>query len=149
MFFAVRQELEGPYYQPFDPPRKQPWGVDQWYELRRSEREQTEVCRMRYIAESPRAARRFRRAHQDGGDGARAVGGGNQPSRRRRDRRRHRRRRDRSRAYLLEGGEATYRRAGNVIRFGPGFAETKYTQVRGALPRLPGTQRLSHRLYAD
>ena len=41
-------------------------------------------------------------------------------------------------AYLLSAGEGVYRKDGDEIRFGPGVAETQYTQVRGALPKLDG-----------
>jgi hypothetical protein len=39
---------------------------------------------------------------------------------------------------LPSGKEAVYTRGGDRIRFGPGLAETTYTQVRGAEARFPG-----------
>ena len=42
-------------------------------------------------------------------------------------------------AFLLpDGAEAVYSRDGDTIRFGPGLAQTRYTQVRGAQPKLSG-----------
>jgi hypothetical protein len=45
-----------------------------------------------------------------------------------------------SSAYLLASGQGGAWRVGaHEIRFGPGLAEHRYTQVRGAEPKLPGT----------
>lgn len=41
-------------------------------------------------------------------------------------------------AFLLKDGYAEYTRGGNAIRFGPGRCDHAYTQIRGALPKLPG-----------
>jgi hypothetical protein len=40
--------------------------------------------------------------------------------------------------WILDRGEATYRLGGNAVRFGPGVAPHRYTQIRGAEPKLPG-----------
>lgn len=41
-------------------------------------------------------------------------------------------------AFLLDGGYATYTLGRDVIRFGPGRTDHTYTQIRGALTKLPG-----------
>ncbi len=137
--FRMQQRLEGPYYQPFDPPRKQPWGVDSWYELRAGDpgREQTEVAKMHYTAEV--------RERPDGFDlhirakgtswvplaveinfreGGRIEGATPAPNA--------------EDAFVIDSDEAVFRRGGDAIRISGGFSEHRYTQVRGALPKLPG-----------
>jgi len=134
--YVMEQSLEGPYFQPFEPPRKQPPGVDAWYELR-PQRKQTEVAKIRYSAEVLERKNGFDvRIRTEGTDdvpiaveinlreggeieGVTALPGSDD-------------------VYLLGEGEATFRRGGDEIRFGPGIAETRYTAVRGALPKLPG-----------
>jgi len=134
--YRMEQTLEGPYFQPHDPPRKQPWGGDEWHELRAG-REQTEVSRIRYIAEVRERTNGFDLRIKtegtanvplaveinlrDGGEieGVTQTSSGDQ-------------------AYLLSQGYALYRLGGDSIRFGPGLAETEYTQVRGAEPKLQG-----------
>ena len=135
--FRLEQELEAAYYQPFDPPRRQPWGVESWYALRPG-REATEVNRIRYVAEITEQGNGFDlRVLAQGTDSVPVAveinlrdGGtldGLAPAPRTDD------------AFLLPAGkEAVYTRDGDRIRFGPGLAETGYTQVRGAEPKLPG-----------
>lgn len=41
-------------------------------------------------------------------------------------------------AFLLEGAEGTYTDGTDVIRFGPGRAEHRWTQLRGARPKWAG-----------
>ena len=134
--WTMQQSLEGPYFQPFGDGRKQPWGVDKWYELR-VEREQTEVAKFHYTAEVKEVSNGFDVRIQakgtewvplaievnlrEGGEieGVKAAPDGDD-------------------AYLLQDGYAIYRRGGDEIRFGPGMAETLYTQVRGAEAKLSG-----------
>jgi hypothetical protein len=40
--------------------------------------------------------------------------------------------------FVLEQGRGIYRAGRHEIRFGPGDAPHRYTQLRGAEPRLPG-----------
>jgi hypothetical protein len=132
--FEMTQALEGPYYQPLDPPRKV--GTEEWEETRKR-RKQTEVCRMRYAAEVAEFQNGFRvRMRAEGTDDvpvaieiALREGGtieGCETAPRVND------------GYLLAQGEATYRRGGDTLRFGPGRKEHTYTQVRGAHEKWPG-----------
>lgn len=133
--YYFEQSLEGPYYQPFDSARKQPWGVDAWRELR-AQRRQTEVAEMRYSAEVHEKQNGFDLNIEAAGtdnvplaieinlreggtiEGVEAL--------------------EAADSYLLSRGEARYTRGGDTIRFGPGIAETSYTQVRGAQDKLSG-----------
>ncbi len=134
--WTLEQSLEGPYYQPFGDGRKQPWGVDKWYEFRKY-REQTEVAKFHYTAEIKEVKNGFDvRVKAEGTDWVPLAieinlreGGeisGVKPAPGAED------------AYLLGSGYATYRRGGDELRFGPGIAETGYTQVRGAEEKLSG-----------
>jgi len=135
--YHMEQEMEAAYYQPLDPPREQPAGVDSWRESRR-DRRATEVSRIRYRADVSEQADGFDvrvRAEgtndvplaieinlRPGGtlDGVEPAPGAEE-------------------AFLLPtGAQAVYSRNGDRIRFGPGLAETQYTQVRGAESKLPG-----------
>ena len=138
--YRMKQSLQGPYYQPFVPTRKQPWGVDKWYELRVGEnpREQTEVAKLEYVAEIEELKNGFNLHIKATGtdwiplaveinlrEGGTVTNVTEAP--------------DHEDAYLLGDGEyATYKMGGDSIRFGPGIAETGYTQVRGAQEKLPG-----------
>jgi hypothetical protein len=130
----MTQSLEGPYYQPVEPPQKvdaQAWGAS------RRLRRQTEVCRLRQqavVRERPGGG--ALEISAEGTDGVPLTveitlrpGGkleGCEPVGDLRD------------AMLLKSGYATYRVGADAVRFGPGFAEHSYVEVRGAQPRLPG-----------
>lgn len=132
--YVFTQYLEGPYYQPLDPPRKV--GTEDWEEVRKLRR-QTEVCKLNYEAVLTERAAGFRfrmRAHgtddvpvtieinlREGGklEGCEAAP-------------------DVEDGWILPSGNAVYRMGNDTIRFGPGKKENTYTQVRGALPKLPG-----------
>lgn len=137
--YRMKQHLEGPYFQPFEPSRKQPWGITSWYAMRerRPGREQTEVAMLDYEAEVREVSNGFDLTIRATGtdwvpiaveinlrEGGEIEGVKPAP--------------DHPDAYLLAEGMATYRMGDDVIRFGPGIAETGYTQVRGAEPKLPG-----------
>lgn len=134
--WTLKQSLEGPYFQPFGDGRKQPWGVDKWYELR-VERKQTEVAQFHYTAQVKEVSNGFDVRIQATGtewvplaveinlrEGGEIEGVVPAP--------------DAADAFLLEDGYAIYRRGGDELRFGPGMAESGYTQVRGAEPKLSG-----------
>lgn len=134
--WTMRQSLEGPYFQPFGDGRTQPWGVDKWYELRTG-RKQTEVAQFLYTAEVKEVANGFDVRIQAKGtewvplaveinlrEGGEIDGVEPAP--------------DAADAFLLKDGYAVYRRGGHELRFGPGIAETGYTQVRGAEEKLSG-----------
>lgn len=134
--YVMEQSLEAAYYQPFGTGRKQPWGVESWYELR-PDREATEINRTRYRAEVTERKDGFDvRVVAEGPawiplaievnlrpggeiDGVTTVD-------------------DVEEGFLLESGYATFTRGGDTLRFGPGLARNRYTQVRGAEPKLPG-----------
>jgi len=133
--WRMSQALEGPYYQPLDPPRKV--GADDWGRVR-TMRGKSDVCEMRYEAVVRERKGGFSIAlSADGTEGVpvaveiclRAGGRleGCMPAPRVED------------AWLLKEGFARYRVGDDAIRFGPGLGAHGYTQVRGAEPKLPGT----------
>lgn len=137
--FFMEQELEAGYYQPFGDGRTQPWGVEQWY-AKRPHRDETEICHLRYRAEIYEKPDGFdvRVAAEGtdwvplaveinlrpGGDLRGVVDAPDAPQG--------------EDAYILEEGFAVYSVGDDQIRFGPGKAETRYTQVRGADAKLSG-----------
>jgi hypothetical protein len=130
--YAFGQSLEAPYYQPL-PKQITP----ETWTATRSERRQSEVCRVAQLAEvsEVKAGLQLRvRAtgtsgvplaveicFREGGnlDGCRPIPGA--PG-----------------SFVLEKGTGVYRAGRSEIRFGPGSAPHQYTQVRGAEPKLPG-----------
>ena len=134
--YHLRQSLDAGYYQPFDPPRKADWGVDNWYEVREGRR-RSEICRINYSAEVREQSNGFSiRMKADGTDhvplavevnlreGGRLSGVSpalGVPE-----------------AYILAHGYAHYELGSDALRFGPGLKENDYTQVRGAQPKLSG-----------
>jgi hypothetical protein len=130
----LEQSMDAPYWQPLDPPRKV--GTEDWFAVRR-ERRQTEVCQMNYSADIVETTQGFRLRIQ--ASGTRGVplaveinmrGDGKlegcEPAPQVSD------------AWVLAKGHALYRAGANAIRFGPGSAPHRYTQIRGARPKLPG-----------
>ena len=135
--YVWTQSLEAGYYQPFGDGTKQPVGVEEWYRLR-EKRTRTEISRVDYRAELAENPSGFRlRLSVKGtkdlpvaveisltGDGALA---GCEPAP------------DVTNGFLLATGkEALWRAGADQISFGPGRLEHKYTQVRGAEPKLAG-----------
>ena len=130
--YEFRQSLEGPYFQPL----KERITTRSWEESRRR-RSQSEVCRLEQSADVTEVPDGFTvrvRASgtagvpvsievtfREGGalDGCRPIA-------------------DMPGAFLLEQGTGAYRVGRHEIRFGPGEAPHRYTQVRGAETRLPG-----------
>lgn len=132
--WELAQTLEAGYYQPFEPPRR--ITPADWYRTR-PERRQSEVCRLEYRALVSEKQDRFTvRLEATGTRGVPVAveinfrEGGNlegcEPAP------------DASEAWLLREGYGVYRAAGRSLRFGPGRCEHRYTQVRGAEPKLPG-----------
>jgi hypothetical protein len=132
--YRLTQSMEGPYYQPVDPPRK----VDvSEYGSSVLIRKRSEVQRMDYAVTL---------REQDGGFrveiDAQGTAGvplsieitlredvrveGAEPAAKTRG------------AFLLKQGYATARVGNDAIRFGPGFGEHAYMEVRGGEPRLAG-----------
>lgn len=131
--YRMTQSLSGPYYQPLNPPRK----VDvRDYAAVRALRAQSEVQTMDYRVTVTEQGRGFRMEIEAQGtagvplaveitlrenvklEGVEAARGKD--------------------AYLLKSGYATARVGADSVRFGPGFGEHIYTEVRGAEPRLAG-----------
>ena len=132
--YVFTQYLEGPYYQPLDPPRKV--GTEDWEEVRKLRR-RTEVCKLNYEAILTERATGFRfRVRAHGTDDVPVAieinlreGGkleGCEPAPGVED------------GWILPAGSAVYRAGNDMIRFGPGKQENTYTQIRGAHPKLPG-----------
>lgn len=134
--YVLSQPLEGPYFQPFDPPRKVAAG--EWTILR-PQRRQSNICRLQQTAslrETPHGFRLRLRAQgtnnvplaveinlRPGGklDGCRPVD-------------------EVKDAYLLGAGSAVYTVGADSVRIGPGAEPPHtWTQMRGAAPKLPGT----------
>jgi hypothetical protein len=130
--YHYEQELTAGYRQPLEPPRKvlpPEWAVTA------GTRRQTETCRLTQSATVTETTGGLRIRIQASGiagvplaveislrpggvlEGAENAGD----------------------VFVLPGGYATYRVGKDSIRIGPGIAEHRYTQVRGAAPRVPGT----------
>jgi hypothetical protein len=131
---VATQQLEGPYYQPLDPPQKV--GPDEWAATR-PHRRQTEIGRLTQMATVTEIHAGFRvRVQSFGtrdvpvaielsfGEGGRLEGVVPAPQV--------------ADAWLLESGTCTYRAGSDVIRFGPSLRAHGYTQIRGGEPKLPG-----------
>jgi hypothetical protein len=132
--YVFEQELEGPYYQPFDPPRTV--APEEWGETR-GQRRRSEVCRLRQAAEVRERRNGF--AVEIRAEGTVGVpvavevnfreGGvleGCEPAHKV------------EQGWILKGERGLYRAAKDTMRFGPGRAEHSYTQIRGAEPKMPG-----------
>jgi hypothetical protein len=130
--YEFRQSLEGPYFQPLE----ETITTRTWEESRRR-RQQSEVCRLEQsadVTEMPGGFNLRLRASgtigvpvsmeltfREGGqlEGCRPIA-------------------EAPGTFLLEQGTGTYRVGRYEIRFGAGDAPHRYTQLRGAEPRLPG-----------
>jgi hypothetical protein len=130
----LKQELQAQYYQPLEP--SHPVNADEWSRVL-TERKRTEICRLQQSVTVTEVPKGFRLRLQSTGtnDVPLAVeinfreGGqleGVTPAHKVPD------------GWLFSSGRATYRVGSDAIRFGPGFAEHSYTQVRGAEPKLAG-----------
>jgi hypothetical protein len=136
--WVLRQELEGPYYQPFSPEQIARSGVGAGGALPgRTLRGKSNVQRLAatvtirekqgaftlaiVVEGTERVPVAVEFAFRHGGklEGVEPLPG----------------LRD---AFLLRAGEGRYQLGGDSIRFGPGHAEHTYTQLRGALPKWDG-----------
>ena len=128
------QSLQAGYMQPLEPPRAV--RAENW-EAARAQRRQTEVCELRQEAWVTERKNGFRvRIKAEGtSDVPLAVeinlreGGtleGCEPAPHVPD------------GWVLPSGYAVYRAGGEAIRFGPGAAAHRWTQIRGGQPKLPG-----------
>lgn len=133
--YHLSQTLEGPYYQPLDPPRKV--GAGEWTRTRAGRR-RSEVCRLEQSATVTEIAGGMRLRIEARGtpnvpvaveislrEGGKLEGCRPVP--------------DVADAWLLPSGNAVYRLGRDAIEIGPGAAPHQYTEVRGAEARLPGT----------
>jgi hypothetical protein len=132
--YHLEQQLEGPYFQPFDGRKVDP---EKWNGTR-GERRRSEICRLTQAADVRELPNGFRvRMRAFGTDkvpvaveinfreGGELQGCAPVPKI--------------AGAWVLGGRQAEYRAGSDAIRFGPGLREHLYTQVRGAEPKLPGT----------
>jgi hypothetical protein len=133
--YILTSTIYGPYYQPL-PKRKIPRRSDAWSKVPRTERAQSEVQTLRTrIHITPHNGKAKIKVSVDGPanlpvtlelgfrlDGLlKNVTAKNGIEN----------------AYLIaNGGYATYEKDGEVIRIGPGIVAHKWTQLRGALPKL-------------
>ena len=127
--WRMTQNLEGPYYQPLDPPQKVAAG--QWGAFR-SQRKQTQICKLEQSATITELPNGFRlRMQSDGTPDVPVsveinvredvqISGIDKDS-------------------ILASGQAELRAGSSTLRIGPGHREHSYTQIRGALPKLPGS----------
>ena len=135
--YVWTQTIDAGYYQPFADGTQQPVGVDEWYRMR-EKRRRTEVCQVDYRAEFTETAAGFRLRLTAAGTAELPVAveislagegelTGCEPAP------------DVQGGFLLPTGkEAVWRVGQDVVRFGPGRADHRYTQVRGAEPKLAG-----------
>jgi hypothetical protein len=132
--YRMTQSMEGPYYQPLEPARKVEASE---YGAVRHLRRQTEVQRMAYAVTLREARGGFSIEIDAQGTAGVPLSvevalredvklDGVQPAGKAQG------------AYLLKAGHAVARVGSDAIRFGPGFAQHAYTEVRGAEPKLPG-----------
>ncbi len=132
--YVFTQALEGDYMQPLERPYRV--GPAEWYKSR-AERRRSETCKLEQAAAVTETATGFHvRIRARGTAGVPVAveinlreGGtleGCEPVPRVSD------------AWLLGSQQAVYRAGGDEIRFGPGLALHRYTQVRMAEPKLPG-----------
>ncbi len=130
--YEFRQSLERPYFQPLS----EKIDTHSWEESRRR-RKQSEVCRLEQAADVTETRNGFSVHVRAGGttgvpvaieltfreggqlEGCRPIA--EMPG-----------------TFVLERGTGTYRVGRSEIRFGPGDAPHRYTQLRGAEARLPG-----------
>jgi len=135
--YRLEQELEGVYYQPFDPPRRV---TTTDYDATRRQRRVSEVCRLTQSVEVREKGGRFALTIEARGtervplaveislrpggrlEGVAAVAGQED-------------------AWLLTAERAAYRVGPDCLRFGPAVAPAphRWTQIRGAEPRIAGT----------
>jgi hypothetical protein len=130
--YQLEQSLEAPYYQPLG--RK--ITPQTWTETR-AQRQQTEICRLDQSAAVTEVKAGFRLRLRAAGTSGVPVSvemcfrdGGRLEGCRPMD--------EAPGSFLLEQGTGIYRAGRNEVRFGPGGAPHRYTQLRGAEPRLPG-----------
>jgi hypothetical protein len=130
--WILRQSLVGPYYQPLPADARRADG--DWGRMDNSRRAQSEIQKLEYTVaiREDRGAFEMRLdingcenvpvsvelAFRRGGELHGVVPLADTPD-----------------AYLLEKGAGRYSLAGEIIEFGPGKAEHRYTQLRGALPK--------------
>ena len=139
----LNQSLQAPYYQPLDPPRKV--SADEWESVR-ADRKRTQICELQQSAVITETSKGFRLRLQSHGtkdvplaveinfrEGGKLEGVVAAPKV--------------EDGWLLTSGMGTYRSGPDVIRFGPGFAEHRYTQIHRAEPKL-GPQCLRYGYYS-
>lgn len=133
--YILSSSLEGPYYQPL-PPEKIPAEGDAWSKVPKTERQQSEVQLLKTkIFITPAGSKTSVRISVDGPKnlpvtlefGFRSGGSlsnvAGKPGI--------------DKAFLAtEGGYTLYRKGHDEIRVGPGVCRHKWTQLRGALPKL-------------
>ncbi len=133
--WVLRQSLTAPYYQPLAKAARRADG--DWSRMDNAHRAQSEVQRLQAVVSIRESTGRFSIQFDLGGCdnvpvsvelGFRRSGKIEQavpiP--------------DNPECYLLEAGMGQYTLEGQTIEFGPGHAEHRYTQLRGALPRVDG-----------
>ncbi|WP_019987531.1 hypothetical protein [Rudanella lutea] len=131
--WVMRQSLEGPYYQPIATDKIDPEG--DWDKMPRTARPQSEIQKLTYTVTVTETGNGLRIdldiAGTDGvpvalelifRPGGTLAGVTAHPKK--------------DKAYLLAGESGTYTVGTDVVRFGPGRAEHKGVQLRGALPAM-------------
>jgi hypothetical protein len=131
--YILSQHLEAGYYQPLEPPRRVAAG--EWSRTR-PERRETQRCSLDQRVALRETPRGFQIRIQSSGtkqvpiavevslrqggrlEGCETTAPG---------------------VALLAAGRAKYTGTNGSVRFGPGICEHRWTEIRGALPKLPGT----------
>ncbi len=149
--YILTSELEGPYYQPFGPGEVS--GDGDWSKMPRTDREQSEIQRLRTKVEIKEIENGFELLVDiQGTDGVplalelifREGGGFRGVSSHT----------DMEKTYFLGQEEAIYEKDGEMLKFGPGVQEHTWVEIRGGLPRmdaptvfLTGFTPFHHRIY--
>ena len=136
--FLLQQQLVGPYYQPY--PSERLLGDGDWEKMPRENRPHSEVQQLRYRVEVKETDGKFvldiaiegtenvpvalELAFRKGGTLAGVTQLDEESTK------------EEANRYLLEKGYGTYQYEDDTIRFGPGSADHRWVQLRGALPKL-------------
>ncbi len=133
--YRLNQTLEGPYFQPF--PKDSLPGDGNWEKMPRDKRPKSEIQVLNYTVDIYFENQNWNlEIDIEGTDGVPVAvelsfrAGGKLSNVENTE--------ESAEVYLLPEGQATYTHQGSAIQFGPGKNEHRWTQLRGAEPRIPG-----------
>ena len=133
--YRLTQKLEGPYFQPY--PKDSLPGDGDWEKMPRDKRPKSEIQFLNYSVDLYFEDQNWNiEIDIDGTEDVPVAvelsfrAGGKLSNVEKTD--------ESADVYLLSEGQATYTHQGSSIQFGPGKNEHRWTQLRGADPRIPG-----------